>query len=177
MVVSVTDGGDHVHIPKAILAVLMAAGLTACATQGAMTVDSEGTGSANPKYRNAIAVRAVSGGQAMNIMTVPGVTNEPFKEALESSLAAKGYLAGSGTPKYYIDAEIKNLDQPVIGLDYDVTASVVYKVSGAGPAATYPISTKGSASFSDSPIGAQRISIANERAMQQNIRAFLLALK
>ncbi|HZP75183.1 MAG TPA: hypothetical protein VFB45_03480 [Pseudolabrys sp.] len=165
------------HRFKSILAMLLAAGLAACATQGAMTVDSGGTGSASPKYRNAIAVRTVSGGQAMNIMTVPGVPNEPFKAALESSLAAKGYLAGPGAAKYYIDAEIKDLEQPVIGLDYDVTASVTYKVSGAGPAATYPISTKGSASFSDSPIGADRIRIANERAMQENIRAFLLALK
>jgi len=164
------------RILKSVLAVFMAAGLAACATQGAMTVNSDGTGGGIAKYRNAIAVRTVSGGQAMNIMTVPGVPNEPFKAALESSLAARGYLASSGTPKYYIDAEIQNLEQPLIGLDYDVTASVIYKVSGAA-SATYPISTKGSAAFSDSLIGADRIRVANERAMQQNIKAFLQALK
>jgi hypothetical protein len=43
--------------------------------------------------------------------------------------------------------------------------------------ATYPITTKASASMSDSPIGADRMRIANERAMQQNIRQFLVALK
>lgn len=156
----------------------MAAALAGCATQGAMTVvDVGASGPSVAKYRNAVAVRSVSGGQAMNVLTIPGVTDEPFKAALEASLQAKGYLAGAGAARFTIDAEIQNLDQPVIGLTYDVTASVVYKVSGAGPGATYPISAKGTAALSDSPIGADRIRIANERAMQQNIRQFLLALK
>jgi hypothetical protein len=106
-----------------------------------------------------------------------GVTNEPLKAALESSLAANGYLAQSGNPKFYVDAEIVNLDEPVIGLDLDVTADVTYKVSGAGAPATYPIKTTGRATFSDSPIGIDRARIANERAMQLNIKQFLQALR
>ena len=141
-----------------------------------MTVASGTGANPSPKYRNAIAVRSVSGGQVMNILTVPGVANEPLKAALESTLAANGYLAQSGTPKFYLDAEILNLDQPLIGLDLDVTADVTYKVSGAGTAAAYPIKTKGSASFSDSPIAADRMRIANERAMHKNIEQLLLAL-
>src|SRR4051812_15358258 len=84
-------GGVDMHKLKFVLAVFMAAGLAACATQGAMTVDVSATGSSLPKYRNAVAVRSVSGGQVMNILTVPGVSDEPFKAALESSLEAKGY--------------------------------------------------------------------------------------
>jgi hypothetical protein len=110
-------------------------------------------------------------------MTVMGVENEPLKAALESSLAASGYLARSGTPKFYVDAEIMNLDEPLIGLDMDVTADVTYKVSGAGAAATYPIKSTARATYSDSPLGADRVRIANERAMQDNIRQFLLALR
>jgi len=113
----------------------------------------------------------------MNILSVPDVANEPLKAALESTLAANGYLAQSGTPKFYLDAEIRNLDQPLIGLDLEVAADVTYKVSGAGAAAAYPIKTKGSATFSDSPIAADRMRIANERAMHQNIEQFLQALR
>jgi hypothetical protein len=113
----------------------------------------------------------------MNVLTVPGVANEPLKAALESTLAANGYLARSGTPKFYLDAEIQNLDQPLIGLDLDVIADVTYKISGAGAAATYPIKTKGTATFSDSPIAADRMRIANERAMHQNIKELLQALR
>jgi hypothetical protein len=152
-------------------------GLAACATPAAMSVDNAAIGNTNPKYRNAIAVRSVTGGQVMNALTIMGVANEPFQAALESSLAANGYLARSGTPKFYIDAKIVNLDQPLIGLDLDVTANVSYEVSGAGVAATYPIKTTARATFSDSPIAADRMRVANERAMQANIRQFLQGLR
>jgi hypothetical protein len=141
-----------------------------------MTVDAGAIASPLAKYRNAVAVRTVSGGQVMNVLTVPGVADGPFKAALEKSLAAGGYLARSGTAKYVIDVEIRNLDRPLIGLDMDVVSSVTYKVSGAA-SATYPIKAKGTATFSDSPIGADRVRIANERAMRQNIKSFLLALR
>ena len=162
-----------------ILVVLafFAPGLAACATQEAMTVGSGAVANPSPKYRNAMAVRSVSGGRVMNALTVMGVADEPFKAALESTLAANGYLARSGTPKFYLDAEIRNLDQPLIGLDLDVTADVTYKVSGPGAAATYPIRSTARATFSDSPIAADRMRIANERAMRQNIEQFLQALR
>jgi hypothetical protein len=58
----------------------------------------------------------------------------------------------------------------LIGLDLDVFASVTYRISGIGAAAAYPIKTKGTATFSDSPIAADRI--ANDRAMHENIKSF-----
>lgn len=155
---------------------LFAPGLVACATPEAMTVAGGAVANPSPKYRNAIAVRSVSGGQVMNVLTVPGVANEPLKAALESTLAANGYLAQSGTPRFYLDAEIKNLDQPLIGLDLDVLADVTYRISGAG-AASYPIKTKGTATFSDSPLAADRMRIANERAMHENIKELLRVLR
>jgi hypothetical protein len=152
--------------------------LGACATQQAMTVAPSALEAPVPRLKNAFAVRSVSGGQAMNVLTVPGVPNEPFKAALEGSLAANGYLASEGaTAKFYIDAEIQDLDQPLIGLDFDVKSSVLYKVSGGGPAKSYPIKATGSAGISDSLIAADRMRIANERAMQQNIKSFLQALR
>ena len=160
-----------------VVLTLLAPGLAACATPQAMTVDSGAIVDSSPKYRNAIAVRSVTGGQVMNALTMMGVANEPFKAALESSLAANGYVARSSSPKFYVDAEIVNLDQPLMGLDLNVTADVTYKVSGAGAAATYPIKTTARATFSDSPIAADRLRIANERAMQQNIKLFLQALR
>ena len=154
--------------------------LGACATQQGMTVTPTASAleAPVPRLKNAFAVRSVSGGQPMNVLTVPGVPNEPFKAALEGSLAANGYLASEGTtPKFYIDAEIQDLDQPLIGLEYDVKSSVLYKVSGAGPVKTYPIKATGTAGFSDSPLGADRMRIANERAMQQSIKSILQALR
>jgi hypothetical protein len=147
-----------------IVLALIAPGLAACATQQGMTVDNSAIVNVVPKYRNAVAVRSVTGGRMMNAMTVMGVENEPLKAALESSLAASGYLARSGTPKFYVDAEIMNLDEPLIGLDMDVTADVTYKVTGA--AATYPIKSKARATFSDSPLGADRERARDAREYQ-----------
>jgi hypothetical protein len=161
-----------------VVLALIAPVLSACATQQAMTViDGSTVASANPKYRNAVVVRSVTGGRLMNAATVMGVENEPFKAALEGSLAANGYLAQTGTPKFYLDVEITNLDQPLIGFNLDVTADVTYKVSGAGAPASYPIKTTAQASFSDSPIGMDRMRIANERVMRENIKQFLAALR
>ena len=91
-----------------VAVMVVTAGLAGCATQEAMTVSAGTIGNPSPKYRNAIAVRTVSGGAAMNVLTQPGVSNEPLKAALEDSLRANGYLA-SGTPRYYVDAEVKKV--------------------------------------------------------------------
>ena len=161
---------------KGLLALALASMVAACATQQAMTVSASAITNPLPKYRNAVAVRSVTGGAPMDALTRPGVPNEPLKAALEDSLRASGYLA-SGAPKFQVDAEINNLQQPFAGLDLDVTADVTYKVSGGGSLATYPIKSMGQATFSDSPIAADRLRIANERAMQENIKQFLHGLK
>lgn len=119
-----------------VLALALASMVAACVTQQAMTVSAGAIANPLPKYKNAVAVRSVMGGAAMNVLTMPGVPNEPLKAALEDSLRASGYLA-SGTPKFHIDAEINNLQQPIVGLDMDVTADVTYKVLGAGTVAGF----------------------------------------
>ena len=92
-----------------IVLAFVAPTLAACATPQAMTVETAPAINANPKYRNTMVVRSVTGGQVMNALTVMGVANEPFKAALEGSLAANGYLAQGGNPKFQVDAEILNL--------------------------------------------------------------------
>jgi hypothetical protein len=159
-----------------VVLALFAPGLAACATPQGMTVASGTAVNPAQKYRNAIAVRSVSGGQVMNLATVPGVPNEALKAALESTLAANGYLSRSGTPKFYLDAIILNLDRPLRGLTLNVTADVAYGLYGGGKVDAYQMVTTGRATFSDSPIGADRVRIANERAMHQNIEQFLRAL-
>jgi hypothetical protein len=66
----------------------------------------------------------------------------------------------------------------LIGLDLHVTADVTYRILGGdGKVAAYPIKTTGSATFSDPPIACERMRIANERTMHQDVAQFLLALR
>src|SRR5882757_7658586 len=58
-----------------VILALVAPGLAGCATPAAMTVNSSTVVASNPKYRNAIAVRSVTGGQVMNALTIMGVAN------------------------------------------------------------------------------------------------------
>jgi hypothetical protein len=72
--------------------VVLAPLLAACATPGGMTVSSGAIANPVAKYRNAIAVRSVSGGQVMNVLTVPGVANEPFKAPLKTRFRSTATL-------------------------------------------------------------------------------------
>ncbi len=160
-----------------LLGALLVSGLAGCATSQNMAVETTAIATPIAKYKNAMAVGTVQGGQAMNILTVPGVPNEPFKAALESSLAAYGYAATGGAPKYVINAQIHDLKQPLIGFEYDVTAQVTYTVTGGGKSDSHTVTANGHATFANSPMGADRIRIANERAMKANIQKFLQELK
>jgi hypothetical protein len=99
------------------------------------------------------------------------------QRATQGSLAGQGYLAKSGTPKFYLDVKILDLDRPMRGMTLHATADVAYEVANRGGVERYHIVTTGSATFSDSPIAIDRIRIANERAMHENIEQFLRALR
>jgi mRNA-degrading endonuclease toxin of MazEF toxin-antitoxin module len=166
---------DLTTLRRVTIAFCLCAGgavLAGCATPAGMTVAPVAAEKGNPKYKNSIAVRNVTGGKMMNALTITQVENDVFKSALESSLAAYGYLT-TGKAKYHVDVELGELDQPLIGVEFNVKSTVTYKLAGPDGAKTYPITATGTATMSDSVVGADRIRIANERAMQENIRSFL----
>jgi hypothetical protein len=57
-----------------------------------MTVAGGAVANPGSKYRNAIAVRSVSGGQVMNVLTVPGVANESFVKNVSEHCLRKVWL-------------------------------------------------------------------------------------
>jgi len=129
------------------------------------------------KYKGAMAVRDVTGGEETNPLWTSQVDNASFKEALEKSLAEIGYNAPDGKkPRYFIDADLRSLDQPFIGLDFDVSANVVYNVEKNGVKTKYPINAVGTASVSDAFIAVERLKIANERAIKENIKYFFTTI-
>lgn len=162
----------------ATAALLHLAGCATPATSQAMTVmPGAAAAPVNPKLKSAIAVADVKGGKDTNPLWTSQVDAPGFRKALTESLAIAGYLAPEGTPaKYKISADLKSLDQPLIGFTFDVKSNVRYEVVGAGVPRPYDVQATGTASTSDAFLGFERLRIANERSVMENIREFIVRL-
>lgn len=151
--------------------------LTGCATPAtsqAMTVKPGTTALLNAKLKGAVSVGAVSGGKDTNPMWTSQVDNAGFKKALTDSLAITGYLAGAAAPAAYeVTATLEALEQPLFGFTFDVKSKVTYAVKGGGVERSIPVSATGTATTSDAFVAIERLRIANERSILENIREFI----
>lgn len=167
----------------ALLAVVVLAGCATPAAVEQMAV-SLPVIQTNPALKNSVAVADVTGGRETNPMWASQVSSDAFRRALEQSLASSGMfsklLAGS---KYQLTADLTRLDQPMLGFDMTVTATVRYSLIDSQTrkevyARVFQIPY--TAKVSDAFLGVQRLKLANEGAVKANIEAFindLIALK
>ncbi len=139
--------------------------------------------SAPPKYRNAVAIRNVSGdcnisagGIKPLICIEKLVSNDEIKEGFEKSLAAGGYLA-TGAPRYYIDVQVDELRGPMMGFDMELSAAVTYTIIDGANARPIPIKSTATAQLTEAYFGATRAKIAAIYALRENFKAFLATLR
>jgi hypothetical protein len=127
------------------------------------------------------SVANVSGGTETNPLLWSEISNQSFRQALESSLQGFNYLAPNGSPgQYGVTAAIVDLQQPYAGLDMSVTMKVRYSVQplvGGTPIFDETISTTGTATMGQAFLGVQRLQMANEAAAKLNIEAFVRRLR
>jgi len=166
------------RIIKLLLPVVVALYLVGCATpasQQAMTIGpSDVPAKLNTNLKNSLSVTGVTGGKDTSPLWTSQVDNTGFKNALEQSLLAIGYLATtSGTSKMKVEAELVELNQPLIGITLDVKSIVNYKVSSQNEMRVFPITANGTATFSEAPIASERLRIANEKSIKENIKQFI----
>jgi hypothetical protein len=161
-------------LPFVVLAVLSGCA-AAPANKQAMIASPGAAVSENQKGK--FVVNAVSGGKVTNPFWTSQVSNENFEAALKESLALSALSAtDASASKYKIDAELVSLKQPVFGLTFDVVSTVNYKVYGAGSEKVFPIVATGTATTSDAFVAITRLKIANEKSIQENIKAFIQQL-
>jgi len=123
--------------------------------------------------RQNVAIKDVTGGQETNPMWTSQVSSAEFERALESSLRAANVLqpnrqAGRFTLTAYLD----KLEQPLVGINMTVTATVTYTLVERSTGKTSwekTISTPYTAKFGDSLLGVERLKLANEGAVRTNI--------
>ncbi len=153
-------------------------GLAACATPSNpanMTLPATTGVTASPGdlgYRSVTSV-TVSGGQGTNPLWTSQVSNADFKTALEASLTAAGYMGTEGRP-LRVSASLIDLKQPLVGLDLTVTSRVRYTVTRDSQTVfDETVAATGTATMGQSFMATERLRIANEASIRENIRAFL----
>lgn len=154
------------------------AGCATPASQQSMSVTMQDLpAKLNSGLKGQVVVGNVTGGKETNPMWTSQVDAQGFKGALDKSIAMAGYKSSdTSKAKYSVDANLQDLNQPLFGFTFDVVSTVIYTVTGEGTQKQIPVTATGTASTSDAFVGVERLRIANERSIKENIRIFLQRL-
>jgi hypothetical protein len=123
--------------------------------------------------RQNVAIKDASGGQETNPLWTSQVSSTEFERALESSLRGANLLQPNRQAgRFTIAAYLGKLEQPFIGIDMTVTATVTYTLVERATGKTSwekTITTPYTAKFGDALLGVERLKLANEGAVRSNI--------
>lgn len=125
-----------------------------------------------PGYQS-IRVEAVQGGGDTNPLWLSNVSNAEFKTALESSLQTSGYFKADGP--WALTATMVDLQRPMAGFDLSVVSRVRYSVLDRSGTIVFDetVAATGTATMGDSLLAVERLRMANEASIRENIKAFL----
>jgi hypothetical protein len=125
--------------------------------------------------RERVSIGSVSGGQGTNPLWISEVSNDDFASALRQSLAANALLA-IRNEAFRVDASLIGFDRPLAGLDLTVTARIRYKLTRVADSEVLydrEIRAPFTANFGSAFLANERLKLANEGAVKENIRQFL----
>lgn len=133
----------------------------------------------SPLYQQ-VNMGKVEGGEKTNPIWTSQVDNPEFAAALENTLRVHALLAGPDKPgRYNLSATLVSMDQPFIGASFTVTSTVRYALVDAANGASAleeTVTTPYTAKFNDAFLGAERLRLANEGAIRENIGEFIRRL-
>jgi len=162
----------------AVLAAVSLLGVAACATPSrpemmALPATAGLTAASGDLGYRSVTTVNVSGGEATNPLWTAQVSNDDLKTALEQSLAAAGYMGADG-PAMVVTANMIELNQPMVGLDMTVTSRIQYQVTSNGRVVfSDTVAASGTATIGEAFAGYERLRLANEKSIQENIKQFL----
>lgn len=163
----------------AVLALVAGAlALGGCATPAkveSMEVSGVNPGTVNTSsgLRDRVGVTKVIGGEETNPLWTSEISSEGFRQALERSLRNAGLLAAlQGASKYALEADLKKVDQPLVGVDMTVVTTVHYVLKERESGVLIwegDIVSPYTATFSQAFMGFERLRVANEGSAKKNI--------
>ena len=153
--------------------------LTGCATPARideMTARHPMLAPASHPYREQIAVREATGGSDTNPMWTAEIGTSEFERALEQSLNAAGLGAPRQAGRYYVTADLTNVDKPLLGFNMTVTTKVRYIVVERQSGKTVFDRVEEipyTATLGDAVLGYERLKLAIEGSARSNITRFI----
>ena len=169
-----------IRLSAVVAAALLIAGCATGARTGAMTVPMSADtliADTSPAFK-AIGIGKVSGGSDTNPLWKSNVSDANFRDALDQSLQVHA-MAATENARYLLNAELVELDRPFAGFDMTVTAKVHYTLvpqAGGAPRLDQIVETPYTAQFGDALIGVERLRLANEGAIRENITVIVKKL-
>lgn len=125
-----------------------------------------------------LQVSEVQGGEETNPLWTSEIGDAEFQGALKQSLNNAGLLSQGDAP-YSLRATLLRVDQPLFGLDFEVTSEVEYVLvdnSSDRELFRETLRTPYTAGIGDAFIGIKRLRLANEGSARENISALLKRL-
>jgi len=147
-----------------------------------MTVDQSTFVASVPDtpFKNGLTIKQVNGGEETNPLWTSEVSNSGFGEALKQSVQQSGLMAPTPLEaRYDVYATLASMDQPLFGLDFQVTSRVNYRVIERETLKTWfdeGVVSSYTATFSDAALAIQRLRFANEGSIRENITEFIKRL-
>ncbi len=119
----------------------------------------------------------INGAAKNNPLWKSKVSKQGFEKALRETLNLHALLSDTGG-KYKINAVLKELRQPFLGLELAVTARVQYivvRTQDNGVVFDREVTETHTAKFNESFVFSDRLNLANEGAIKENIKKFVRA--
>lgn len=126
-----------------------------------------------------IQVTEVNGGDTTNPLWTSEIDGPDFGAALKQSLANAGLLSEKPAA-YTLRANLLRVDQPLFGLDFEVTCEAEYTLTESSSNTVVfreVVRTPFTAGVGDSFIAIKRLRLANEGSARTNISTLLKRLK
>lgn len=117
------------------------------------------------------------GGSAYSPMGGPGVTNDAFRQALETSLTRSGLFKTIGRGGYQLEAIISNISQPAMGFNMTTEIEVSYNLRRGGSSVwSESVRSTHTTAMGEHFVGAERVRLSTEGAVRENIRQAIAAM-
>lgn len=163
-------------ILKVTFALMTCVYLAGCASGAKMEnmVYQGGKKEYQTEIKDNLGLGEVTGGEKTNPAWTSEIDNQAFAGAVKQSLQSQGLYAEKG--KYKLDVKMLKVDQPIFGLDLEVTTHVRYILTSIETGAVVfdeTVVAPHTAGVGDAFVAVTRLRLANEGSAQKNIEVLL----